>query len=71
MRIEPMDDNHLYITKEELEEFKQIAFKEYGVKLTDEQAYEQGSALLRLMDCVLDKTLQKKKQEFVRKINDK
>ena len=65
-----MDDNHLYITKEELEEFKRLAFKEYGVKLTDEQAYEQGSALLRLMDCVLDKTLQEKKEESVRRNTD-
>lgn len=56
-----MDDNHLYITKEELEEFKQLAFKEYGVRLTDEQAYEQGSALLRLMDCLIEKTIQKRK----------
>lgn len=61
----------MYITKEELEEFKQLAFKEYGIKLTDEQAYEQGSALLRLMDCVLDKTLQQKKEDTVRRTIDK
>ena len=35
--------------------------KEYGVKLTDEQAYEQGSTLLRLVDCLIRKTIQKKK----------
>ena len=69
-RIEPMDDNHMYITKEELEEFKLLAFKEYGVKLTDEQAYEQGSALLRLFDCMIDKTVQERKQAAIR-ISDK
>lgn len=69
MRIEPMDDNHLYITKEELEEFKLLALKEYGVKLTYEQAYEQGSALLRLVDCMIDETIQKRRQQSAFKIN--
>ncbi len=50
-------DDHLLINKEELEEFKKITFKEYGIKLTDEQAYEQGSALLRLVDCLIEKTI--------------
>ena len=36
-----MDDNEL-ITKDELEKFKEIARKDYGVKLTDEQAFKQG-----------------------------
>lgn len=54
-------DDHLLITKEELEEFKEITIKEYGVKLPDEQAYEQGSALLRLTDCLMEKTIQKRK----------
>lgn len=56
-----MDDNHFYITKEELGEFNQIALKEYGVKLTNKQAYEQGSALLRLVDCLMEETIQKRK----------
>ncbi|OGE31830.1 hypothetical protein A2631_01735 [Candidatus Daviesbacteria bacterium RIFCSPHIGHO2_01_FULL_44_29] len=55
-----MDDD-LLINKEELEEFKKIAFKEYGIKLTDEQAYEQGSALLRLTDYLIEKTIEKKR----------
>jgi len=48
-------DDHLLITKEEVEEFKEITFQEYGVRLTDEQAYEQGSALLRLTDSLIKK----------------
>jgi len=56
-----MDDNHLYITKEELEEFKQITLTEYGANLTDEQAYEQGSALFRLTDCLIKKAIEKRR----------
>ena len=52
--------------KDELEEFKEITFKEYGIKLTDEQAYEQGSALLRLTDCLIKKLLRK---EDIRVVN--
>lgn len=47
---------------------KEIVFKEYGIKLTDEQVYEQGSALLRLMDCLIDKTIQKKKPNLLSKL---
>jgi hypothetical protein len=63
MRIEPMNDNHQYTTKEKLEEFKELTFKEYGVKLTNEQAYEQGSALLRLVDCLIEKTIGKRRYQ--------
>ena len=69
-RIEPMDD-HLLITKEELEEFKQLALKEYGIRLTDEQAYEQGSALLRLVDCMIKKTVEKKRMLLGRSTGNK
>ena len=58
-------DDHLLITKDELEEFKELTFKEYGIKITDEQAYEQGSALLRLMDCLIKKTLEKRRRSIV------
>lgn len=61
-------DDHLLITKEELAEFKEITFKEYGIKLTDEQAYEQGSALLRLTDCLIKKTIEKRKRQIVGKL---
>ena len=56
-------DDHLLINKEELEEFKEITFKEYGIKLTDEQAYEQGSTLLRLTACLIKKTIEKRKYQ--------
>ena len=48
-----MDDNEL-ITKDELEKFKEIARKDYGVELTDEQAIEQGRALVSFFECVLE-----------------
>lgn len=56
------DDNKLIltnslITREELDEFKAIALKEYGVELTDEEAFEQATALLRLFDVLLEKKL--------------
>jgi len=38
-RIEPIKDNSIF-TKEEIEEFRALALKEYGVRLTDEQAFE-------------------------------
>ncbi len=50
------------ITREELDEFKAIAFKEYGLKLTDKQAFEQATALLNLFDTLIDKRV-----EFMKK----
>lgn len=55
----PNENDNLLITKEELEEFKALALKEYGIKLTDEQAFEQGRALLNLFDQMLNCRLQK------------
>jgi len=49
------------ITREELDEFKEIALKEYGVRLTDEQAFEQATALLLLVDTLIEKTLANKR----------
>jgi len=60
-RIEPIKDNSIF-TKEEIEEFKQIALKEYGVKLTDEQAFEQGYALVSLVETVIKKIIEKRKK---------
>lgn len=57
-----MPDN-LIITREELEEFKKIARKEYGVELTDEQAYEQGSALVTLLETVIKKEIANRKEK--------
>lgn len=55
--------DNAFITDEELEEFKAIARKEYGKELTDEQAFEQASALLNLFDHLLRATLEKKRRE--------
>lgn len=46
------------ITREELDEFKAIALKEYGIKLTDSQAFEQATALLNLFDALVKKRLE-------------
>jgi hypothetical protein len=60
--VTPKNGNNLIltnslITREELDEFKEIAFREYGVKLTDEQAFEQATALLLLVDTLIEKSL--------------
>lgn len=34
------------ISPEGLEEFKQIMFEDYGIKLTDQQAYQDATAFL-------------------------
>lgn len=52
MGIEPMDHNEL-ITKDELEQFKKIARKDYRVKLTNKQAAEQGTALVSLFEHII------------------
>lgn len=49
------------VTRGELDEFKEIALKEYGVKLTDEQAFEQATALLLLVDTLIEKSLANKR----------
>lgn len=50
------------VTKEELDEFKKLAKKEYSVELTDEQAFEQATALLLLFDSVIETTLVSRKK---------
>lgn len=49
------------VTREELDEFKEIALKEYGVRLTDDQAFEQATALLLLVDTLIEKSLANKR----------
>lgn len=46
------------VTREELDRFKQIALQDYGVELTDEQAFEQATALLNLFDSLIKKRLE-------------
>ena len=50
------------ITREELDRFKAIAKKDYGVELTDQQAFEQATALLNLFDYLLDKKLEERRK---------
>lgn len=47
-----------YLTPDEVAEFKQIIFKTKGIKLTDEEALDQGTRLIMLME-----TMQKFKFE--------
>lgn len=65
-RIEPIKDNSTF-TKDEIEEFKQIALKEHGVKLIDEQAFEQGYALVALAETVIKKTIEKRRATRINK----
>lgn len=55
-----MDKDEL-ITKDEFEKFKEIARKDYGVELTDEQAYEQAAALVTFFEYVLKERLKNNK----------
>lgn len=61
----PVSDNNQLIltnslvTREELDRFKEIARKDYGVELTDQQAFEQATALLNLFDYLVEKKLDK------------
>ncbi|KKR59701.1 hypothetical protein A3C29_03625 [Candidatus Daviesbacteria bacterium RIFCSPHIGHO2_02_FULL_40_16] len=50
------------VTREELDKFKDLARKEYGVDLTDAQAFEQATALLLLFDTVIETTLVSRKK---------
>ena len=58
-----IDENgRAFITQEELNEFKEIALKEHGVHLTDEEAFEQGFALLNLFDHLIKQAIIKKRE---------
>ena len=43
------------LIKEEIEEFKKITFETKGLKLTDEQALDQGLRLVILFDLLIKK----------------
>lgn len=38
------------LSKEAIEEYKQIYKKEFGEEISDQEAYEQGSRLIRLFE---------------------
>lgn len=44
------------LTKEEIDEYKALFKKEYGIDLTDAQAFDKGSRLVRLLKVVLKAT---------------
>jgi len=54
-----MADDEGFLTKSEIEEFKKIALEDYGVELTDEEAYEQGATLVTFFEHVLKTRLKK------------
>ncbi|HMS22804.1 MAG TPA: hypothetical protein PKA38_03500 [Candidatus Levybacteria bacterium] len=56
------ESGRAFFTKEELDEFKEIALKEHGAHLTDEQAFEQGFALFNLFDYLIKQTVTKKRE---------
>jgi len=47
------------LTKEEIRSFQKIAAKDYGVKLTNRQAFEQGLSLISLFEFLLKRRLKK------------
>lgn len=55
----------MQLSKEAIEEFKQIFEKKYGKKLSDKEAYESASNLLNfykaLYDCVVKEEIKKEK----------
>lgn len=54
----PNEQNKLVLTnslmtQDELDKFKEIARKDYGVELSDSQAFEQATALLNMFDYLI------------------
>lgn len=43
----------MILTREEMQEFKRLVLKKYGIKLTDEEAMDQGSRLVQLFELLL------------------
>lgn len=41
------------LTNQEIEEFKKLSLEVYGIKLTNEQAMDQGSRLIQLFELIL------------------
>lgn len=59
------------MTKQELDRFKEIVRKDYGVVLTDEQAFEQATALLNLFDYVIESRLDSRRNRVNMNNNQK
>ncbi len=58
-----MTFNPIYPSKENVEEFKEIFQKEYGRKLTDEEANESAYSLLNFFKLLLEVDERNKRQE--------
>lgn len=43
----------MILTEEEMQEFKRLVLKKYGIELTDEQAMDQVSRLVQLFELLL------------------
>lgn len=43
----------MILTEEEMQEFKRLVLKKYGIEMTDEQAMDQGSRLVQLFELLL------------------
>lgn len=52
---------YMDLTEEEIQEFKQIVKKVYGIDLTDDEARDQGSRLILLFELLI-KNKQKQNQ---------
>jgi flagellin-specific chaperone FliS len=59
------------MTKQELDKFKEIVRKDYGVSLSDEQAFEQATALLNLFDYVIESRLDSRRNRVNMNNNQK
>lgn len=46
--------------QEDIDKFKKIALKDYGVKLTDKQALEQGTATIEAFESIIRDLHEKK-----------
>lgn len=51
----------MILDQEAIEEFKQMYFREYGIKLTNQQAIDYGSRLIGFVKAVYGNDLPKKK----------
>jgi flagellin-specific chaperone FliS len=59
------------MTRQELDKFKEIVRKDYGVSLSDEQAFEQATALLNLFDYVIESRLDSRRNRVNMNNNQK
>lgn len=50
------------VTRKELDNFKAIVKKDYGVELSDKQAVEQATALLNLFDYLISSRLESRRK---------